>query len=201
MFDMLLNLGSSLMGFLQKPLAQNLIQLTIWVGGAWLAGLLLLPFAFNLLWGVIARNFLSGLLQQNLIVESLPWRTWLKPIALFQIVFAVPCAVAIVIIAVLFTLNASENWYWWIVVSPFILLAITGAIVIYCIIVTPFLIQYVWRWACQELFPNAMASGLVSPNITWGIGFALMFLWFIIELLASLPSIVMKILEILKKMS
>lgn len=203
MLDMLLNLGGSLIGFLQRPLTKDFIQFIIWVGGAWLGGLLLLPFVLNLLWGVIARYFLSGLLQQNLIVESLPWRMWLKPIALVQIVVAAPFAVAVVAIMILATLsppNPSENLSWGIMFSVVILPSLALVILIYFIITIPFLVRYVWQWACRELFPNAAASGLVSPNIRWEIGFTVLFLWFISNLLASLPNIAMKMLEIIKKM-
>ncbi len=197
MFDVLLNFGSSLMKFLQQPLTRDLIQLGIWVGGAWLVGLLLLPFVFDSLWGIIARHFLSGLLQQNLIIESLPWRTWLKPITVVQGAWAAPFAVAVIaIVAIVTTFAPKPSIYWGFVVLPTFALGI----VIYFIIVTPFLVRYVWRWACQELFPNAVTSGLVSPNITWGIGFAVLFLYFISNLLTSLPTIALKILEIIKKM-
>ncbi len=202
MLDMLLNLGSSFMGFLQHSITKDLLLFTVWVGGAWLVGLLLLPFVFDSLWGVIARHFLSGLLQQNLIVESLPWRAWLKPIALVQLAIAAPivvAAIAIVVIVALFIPNPSENFYWGMTFSFIILPAMALAIIIYLIIVSPFLVRYVWKWACQELFPNAVASGLVSANITWGIGFALLFLWFISNLLSSLPNIAMKVLDIIKK--
>jgi hypothetical protein len=194
----------SLSSFLQQPLTKNFIQLAIWVGGAWLIGLLLLPFVFDSLWGVVARHFLSGLLQQNLIVESLPWRTWLKPIAVVQLAVAAPfvvTVVAIVVLATLFIPNPSENFSWGIMFSVVVLPASALVILIYFVIVIPFLVRYVWQWACREMFPNAVASGLVSPNITWTVGFALLFLWFISSLLASLPNIAINILEIIRKTS
>ncbi len=203
MLDMLLNLGSSFTGFLQHSQTKDLLMLVIWWGGAWLVGLLLLPFVFDSLWRVIARHFLSGLLQQNLIVESLSWRAWLKPIALVQLALAAPVVVAViamVVIVALFVPNPSEGLYLGMTFSFIILPAMALAIIIYLIIVSPFLVRYVWKWACQELFPNAVASGLVSANVTWGIGFTLLFLWFISNLLSSLPNIAMKILDIIKKM-
>ncbi|MCS7197203.1 MAG: hypothetical protein NZ930_00720 [Candidatus Bipolaricaulota bacterium] len=83
---MLLNLGQTLTDSSLELLQQKLvIQLIVAVGVSWLTGLLLLPFVLNLLWGVIARHFLSGLLQQNLIVKSLPWRSWIKPVGFVMV--------------------------------------------------------------------------------------------------------------------
>lgn len=65
--------------------------------------------------------------------------------------------------------------------------------VIYTVVVSPFLMQYVWGWACRELFPAATVQGLVSPRITWGMAFILLFLVFLASLALNLPNVVLRI--------
>lgn len=202
MLDMLLNLGGSLAQVVQHVGDKLFVLLISWLG-AWGAGLILLPFVFDALWGVVARNFLSGFLKQNLIVESLPWRSWLKPVGLAMVLlYLIPMLAAIALVIGLLTTVPLDSRHSQLdleiqlMVYSLILMPVG---LIYLFIVGLFLVRYAWRWACQELFPAAVAQGLVSPAITWEIAFIVLFIGFLINLLVGLPSIALNILNIFTK--
>lgn len=193
MFDWPFNLGQTLTDSSPELLQQKLfIQLIIGVGVSWLAGLLLLPFVLNLLWRVIARHFLSGLLQQNLIVQSLPWRSWIKPVGFVMFLYLLIPIAAMLIwtwIFITFPISSKLEFLMMLMFIPFV--------VIYCIVISPFLVQYVWGWTCQELLPAATGQGLVSPRISWGMAFIFLLLVFLAELVFNLPIIALRLFNII----
>lgn len=202
MLDMLLNLGGSLAQVLQHVGSKQFVWLISWLG-AWGAGLILLPFVFDALWGVIARNLLSGFLKQNLIVESLPWRSWLKPVGFAMVLLQLIPLLAVIafVIGLLATSPLDSRHSELDLGIRFMIysLMLIPVGLIYIVITSLFLIRYVWRWACQELFPAAAAQGFVSADIRWEIAFIVLFLSFVMSLLVGLPTIALKILDIFYK--
>ena len=60
------------------------------------------------------------------------------------------------------------NKKWWIAIAPGILAVVVGALVIGLL-----LVKLLWAWVIPDLFPGAVAQGLIAESISWFTAFKL----------------------------